>query len=81
MYSKTRILKIGLMSPSMANLLMEQNLTQKLCESLKDTEPAENGSILSRMYVITAQMELDKIAQNELAYLISIPIARSSHPS
>lgn len=58
------------------------NEKQKLQEIIDNhTEPAENGSILSRMYVINAQMELDKIAQNELAYLISIPIARSSHPS
>ena len=38
-------------------------------------EPAENGSILSRMYVIAAQMELDKIAQNELAdYVAHTPL-------
>lgn len=58
------------------------NEKQKLQKIIDDhAELAENGSILSRMYVICAQMELDKIAQNELNYLISIPIARSSHPS
>ena len=52
------------------------NEKQKLQKIIDDhAEPAENGSILSRMYVITSQMELDKIAQNELAdYVAHTPL-------
>ena len=52
------------------------NEKEKLQKILDDhAEPAENGSILSRMYVITSQMELDKIAQNELAdYVAHTPL-------
>jgi hypothetical protein len=51
---------------SQANKIMNEK--QRLQKIIDDhAEPAENGSILSRMYVISSQMELDKIAQNELA--------------
>ena len=52
------------------------NEKQKLQKIIDDhAEPAENGSILSRMYVISSQMKLDKIAQNELAdYVAKTPL-------
>ena len=52
------------------------NEKQRLQKIIDDhTEPAKNGSILSRMYVMNAQIELDKIVQNELAnYLVHTPL-------
>jgi hypothetical protein len=59
---------------SQANKIMNEK--QRLQKIIDDhAEPAENGSILSRMYVISSQMELDKIAQNELAdYVAHTPL-------
>lgn len=47
----------------------EKQKLQKIIDN--HAEPAENGAILSRMYVIAAQMELDKIAQKELAEYVA----------
>jgi hypothetical protein len=50
--------------------MTEKQRLQKIID--ENLEAAENGSSSARMCIIAAQADLDRIAQNELAEIISI---------